>query len=838
MPRSRETFSAPVATHPCGWIEALESRRLMAAVNSTPLHVLVDYTYDTANFFNTQAKRDLMQAAANFAMADLGDSLSSIIPSGDNGWRAVFDHPATGAEQRVSNLSVPADTLLVFVGSRHLSDAVAIGGPGGYTATGSSSWLDRVGSRGQDNVRGQTASDFGPWGGSITFDPAPEGDWYFGSDAASIGADANDFYSVAIHETLHVLGFGTSDSFSRYVVNGKFTGPAAESAYDGSGAIPLSGERSHWADGTTDGGQEVAMDPTISAGQRKLPTSLDYAALDDIGWQLPITARLNSTGPFVRDAGTAELVIEYRQYHDIPDSRIGQAAVTVTGPGGFSTQATLVRVEPATDLRMRQAVYSFTAPGGTWDSGDSGQYAVQLTGTVTDNFANTSGTGQIDVFSAQVEGPPSAALNAPMVTEFGGATASLVVTYSDDAAVDAQTINAVDLTITRADGLQLAMVGEPVLSPAMAATPIVATYTVAAPGGTWDPADNGLYTVALNGNEVSDLLGGFAAGGTLGQLQVAVGLIDFGGKTFATYTDATGDTVTISLKGPGSGSVALSGNQPADAQLITLSGTTAQSSLTIKAGGGGTSIGGISTDGAIKLINARTSDLLGNLQAPGSVGKIQLRNAANGTWSLGAGQTAAITLGDATDVSIEAAGAIKSIAANNWLDSNDSGEHVSSPSVASLSVRGNLTTDINAGTIGKVSIAGILANSTVRAAGSITSLTAGSVSNSAVLAGFASTPAGLPVLGDFADPAAQIRSISVRSRASGSFAGSIVSAPVVRKASLGVAASNNGGTPFGLIADQIGSVSGISDAGGAYRFAKVFDPQDLLVVGDFIVRAL
>jgi hypothetical protein len=33
-------------------------------------------------------------------------------------------------------------------------------------------------------------------------------------------------------------------------------------------------------------GQEVALDPSIAAGQRKHFTALDYAAMKDIGWQV------------------------------------------------------------------------------------------------------------------------------------------------------------------------------------------------------------------------------------------------------------------------------------------------------------------------------------------------------------------------------------------------------------------------------------------------------------------------------------------------------------------------------------------------------------------------
>jgi hypothetical protein len=47
-------------------------------------------------------------------------------------------------------------------------------------------------------------------------------------------------------------------------------------------------------------------------------------------------------------------------------------------------------------------------------------------------------------------------------------------------------------------------------------------YGFTPPGGTWDPTDNGTYTVALLANQVTDTSGNAAAGKTLGTIQVNV----------------------------------------------------------------------------------------------------------------------------------------------------------------------------------------------------------------------------------------------------------------------------------------------------------------------------
>lgn len=62
-----------------------------------------------------------------------------------------------------------------------------------------------------------------------------------------------------------------------------FTGENSVAEFGGN--VPLSGS-SHFREGTEDDGNEVAMDPSILVGTRKLFTALDDAALADIGWEL------------------------------------------------------------------------------------------------------------------------------------------------------------------------------------------------------------------------------------------------------------------------------------------------------------------------------------------------------------------------------------------------------------------------------------------------------------------------------------------------------------------------------------------------------------------------
>ena len=86
------------------------------------LRVRFDYTYDTGNFFDTQEKKDLLQLAGDILTSAMGDDLAAIVPEGGNSWTAIFEHPATGAEERLDDLVVPANEIIVCVGA----------GPGGF----------------------------------------------------------------------------------------------------------------------------------------------------------------------------------------------------------------------------------------------------------------------------------------------------------------------------------------------------------------------------------------------------------------------------------------------------------------------------------------------------------------------------------------------------------------------------------------------------------------------------------------------------------------------------------------------------------------------------------
>jgi hypothetical protein len=272
-------------------LETLEDRCVLA------VSFQFDYSLDVNNFFDTQAKRDLLTMAGNVLTSRLADNLDAIVPSGSNTWTPSIFHPGTGASFNLApNLTVPANVIIIYAGGHDItSGPLALGGPGGYsTLSGSSAWKNTVDSRGQAGALAGPPTDFAPAVGTIMFDTAGPA-WHFGATTTGISGKY-DFLSVATHELGHVLGYGTSNSWNTYVSGSNFIGPASVAEYGSS--VPLSSDKAHWAAGTVSNGNEAIMSPSIAAGVRKPITDLDFAGLDDIGWLVgTISPTLAAIGP-------------------------------------------------------------------------------------------------------------------------------------------------------------------------------------------------------------------------------------------------------------------------------------------------------------------------------------------------------------------------------------------------------------------------------------------------------------------------------------------------------------------------------------------------------------
>jgi glucose/arabinose dehydrogenase len=149
---------------------------------------------------------------------------------------------------------------------------------------------------------------------------------------------------------------------------------------------------------------------------------------------------------------------------------------------------------------------------------------------VTDS-GNGNGYDHADWANARLEnGPPTpdttaptATLNATPLSVTPNSTTpyTFTVTYNDNVAVNSSTLDSTDLLITGPNSYsQLATFIS--ATPSTNGSPLTATYRINPPAGAWDANETGTYTVALQGNQVSDTSNNAVVATTLGTFQVNV----------------------------------------------------------------------------------------------------------------------------------------------------------------------------------------------------------------------------------------------------------------------------------------------------------------------------
>ncbi|MEM6451747.1 MAG: DUF4347 domain-containing protein [Cyanobacteria bacterium P01_D01_bin.105] len=99
--------------------------------------------------------------------------------------------------------------------------------------------------------------------------------------------------------------------------------------------------------------------------------------------------------------------------------------------------------------------------------------------------------------------PPTAQINVTDIVSEGDTSTEFTVTYSDNTALNPSSVDSNDVQVTGPNGFsQLATLVAVDANADNSA--LTATYQIKAPGGSWNEADNGLYTVAIQANEVTD----------------------------------------------------------------------------------------------------------------------------------------------------------------------------------------------------------------------------------------------------------------------------------------------------------------------------------------------
>ncbi len=117
---------------------------------------------------------------------------------------------------------------------------------------------------------------------------------------------------------------------------------------------------------------------------------------------------------------------------------------------------------------------------------------------------------------------PTSKLGVTAVTAAGAKLYTFTVTYADPSKVKRASLGAGDLVVTGPGGFKATAKFVSAVPGANAAS-IKATYTIVPPGGTWNAADNGTYTVKLQAKQIADAKGNTnAVARTVGTFKVNI----------------------------------------------------------------------------------------------------------------------------------------------------------------------------------------------------------------------------------------------------------------------------------------------------------------------------
>ena len=228
-------------------VEVLEERILPAVT------LLIDYSLDNG-FFASAERRTAIETVASEIGARLNDTLTAV-PTGSY---AVTDPKTFTTTTRT--FSVPANAIRIYVA----------GSSFGGNIVGQGGWRTNTGIRNFNS-----ATDFQPYVGYMGFDNDGSTAWSFGETGPNV-----NFRIVARHELLHVLGIGGAATWDAQISSGVFTGPKTRAA-NGGAFPPVDASHGHFAAG-------VNSIVTPIVGSITMPTAIDWAALDDIGWDVVV----------------------------------------------------------------------------------------------------------------------------------------------------------------------------------------------------------------------------------------------------------------------------------------------------------------------------------------------------------------------------------------------------------------------------------------------------------------------------------------------------------------------------------------------------------------------
>ena len=320
------------------------------AAPAAAINIVLDYTHDNFFVLNPTAQATLERAAD-----DISDAITSTLlavnqdtfaasvgtpgvnqVTADADWSYAYENPSSGTEITINTATIPFNEVRIFVGGRNITsgNTLGVGGPAGMGFLVGTQFFPPLNTANLQAALNQTAAEsdaayrrggagpvLGQFNslslGGTNYDynagyTAAYGNLWFDLDENNDGfqdstsslnnywhwdyntspAGKNDLYTVALHEILHAIGFGASDTWSELSSGSTWNGDSVRDLM-GSGTnlvngghIAQSANSYRPSDGVS---QKPVMVPNLTVGQRRMLTALDLAFLQDLGFDtIPI----------------------------------------------------------------------------------------------------------------------------------------------------------------------------------------------------------------------------------------------------------------------------------------------------------------------------------------------------------------------------------------------------------------------------------------------------------------------------------------------------------------------------------------------------------------------
>jgi hypothetical protein len=223
-----------------------------------------------------------------------------------------------------------------------------------------------------------------------------------------------------------------------------------------------------------------------------------------------------ATTPPINTPGSSSLTLRFRRWLRTRHNDTASIQVSTDGATWLNVWSTSSSVS---DTSWREVQYSLP-------SGVAGASSVRLRWGLASNFAQNDIGWNLDDVELLGDGvldtaPPVASLSVADLTLGGSPSHSCSVTYTDQTAVRLSSLDSTDLVVTGPNGYSnlVEFIGADLPADG---SPMTGTYSITAPGGTWNAADNGTYTITLREVAVEDILNNPTPRTTLGSFTVSL----------------------------------------------------------------------------------------------------------------------------------------------------------------------------------------------------------------------------------------------------------------------------------------------------------------------------